>query len=231
TTLFRSLRRLRIEARGRLVEDRYPAVAHQQFGNAEALTHAARIGGDRPVGGGAESHPLECCRDALLRQFARHASELRRIGEVLPAGHHVVEADCVRQVADLALDLQRPAQRVLAQDADASLARFREAEQHQDRRGLARAVGAEQADHLALVNGKVDAGHGHRFAIALGEALRFENDRAHRRPYLITAPPSTSAATAITPSPTAPHIVEVLTVTRNCTLSEMVSFEARTATM
>src|SRR5690606_12547144 len=37
------LRRLRIEARGRLVEDRYPAVTHQQFGNAETLAHAARI--------------------------------------------------------------------------------------------------------------------------------------------------------------------------------------------
>src|SRR5690606_11827072 len=137
----------------------------------------------------------------------------------------------VRQVADLALDLQRPAQRVLAQDTDASLARFRQAEQHQDRRGLARAVGTQQAEHLALVDGEVDAGHAHRVAIALAKALRFENDRAHRRPYLITAPPSPRAATAITPRPAAPHIVEVLTVTRNCTLSETASLEDRTDTM
>src|SRR5690606_38343644 len=121
-------------------------------------------------------------------------------------------------------------QRVLAENADASFACFGQTEQHQDRRGLAGAVWAKQADHLALVDGKVDAGHGHRVAIALGKALRFENDRTHRRPYLMTAPPSTRTATAITPSPAAPHRVEVFTVTRNCTLSETVSLEARTDT-
>ena len=43
-------RRLRIEAGGRLVQDRDLGVLHQDFGEPEPLAHAAREGVDRLVG-------------------------------------------------------------------------------------------------------------------------------------------------------------------------------------
>ena len=72
---------------------------------------------------------------------------------------------------------------------------------------------------------------GDRIAVTLGKPLRFENDCAHRRPYLKTAPPRTSTAAAITPRPAAPQSVEVLTVTRNCTSCDTGPPAARTVTM
>ena len=106
-----------------------------------------------------------------------------RVGEILPAGHAVVEADLVRQVAHLALDLERLAQRILAEDPDRAGSGLRQTQQHQDRGGLASSVGTEQADHLAGLDDEIDTRYRHRLAVSLREALRFDDcRRAHRRP-------------------------------------------------
>src|SRR5690606_17642603 len=128
-------------------------------------------------------------------------------------------------------DRERLSQRVLAEDVDGAFARLGESKQHQDRRRLARAVGTEQADNLALADAEVDARNGGEVAVCLRQAFRLKNDFAHRRPYLVTAPPRISAAAAMMPRPAAPHMVEVRTVVRNCTLSDTVSFSARSETM
>ena len=101
---------------------------------------------------------------------AGEAVELGRVAQVLAAGHAAVEPDVVGQVADLALDAQRLAGRVEAHDADDAPGRLGQAEQHQDGRRLAGAVGPEQAEHLAGPDREVERLDGGEVAVLLGQA-------------------------------------------------------------
>ena len=78
-----------------------------------------------------------------------------------------VEADVVRQVADMSLDLERIAQRVEAEHLRRAAGGLGQAEQHQDGRGLARTVGAEETEHLALVDVQVQRTDGDLVVVAL----------------------------------------------------------------
>src|SRR5262249_27624774 len=89
-----------------------------------------------------------------------------------------------------------------------------EPEQHEDGRGLAGAVRAEQTEDLAAPHRERHVVDGARAVVALGEPLRVDDDVAHRRPNLATAPTSTSSETAMMPMPVTPHSVDVVTPTR-----------------
>ena len=64
-------------------------------------------------------------------------------------------------------------------------------------------------------DGKRDAVDDGRAVVALGEVLRLDDVAAHRRPNHTTAPTMTSSAPPMSATPTMPHIVEVVTATRN----------------
>ena len=150
-----------------------------------------------------------------LRMRLGNAHQPRRVVQIIGRGHVVVEADRVRQIADQALDRERLAHRVMPEYASLPGADVAQAEQHQNRGGLAGAVGAEQAEDFARADIEVDAIDGDRRAIALGEAFGLD-DRgdAHRRPKRTTAPTMMSSAAPMMPTPATPHMVEVVTVTR-----------------
>jgi len=207
-------RRLRVEAAGRLVEDRHRRALHQDFGDRQALAHAARIGAHGLAAGLFEAHPLQRRRDALVGLGGLQPAEGRGVAQIGDPAEVVVEPDRVRHVADAPLDLERLAQRIEAGDDDATRSRLGQAEQHQDRRRLAGAVRPEQAEHLARFDRKVETVDRERRAIALGQRLGANDRIAHRRPNRPTAPTSTSSAMTITPRPATPHSVEVSTVTR-----------------
>jgi hypothetical protein len=76
--------------------------------------------------------------------------------EVLGDGQVLVERETLRHVADLALDLQPFGAQVEAEHRAFSLIRRQQAAHDADRRCLAGAVGAEEADDLALRHGHVD---------------------------------------------------------------------------
>src|SRR5690606_31153520 len=59
------LGRLRVEPRGRFVEDSDPGLAHQQFGQPEPLAHAAREGRHALIGNAVKADPGECPCDPL----------------------------------------------------------------------------------------------------------------------------------------------------------------------
>ena len=218
-------RRLRIEAGGRLVEDRDLGALDDDLGQPQPLPHAAREGRDALVRDFREAHARQRVRDALGPFPQRQAHQLRGVGEILHRGEIVVEADGVGQIADTPLDLQRRARRIVAEHADMAGRNFGQAQHHQDRGGLAGAVGPEQAEHLAALDGEADGIDRIRAAVALGEIPSpdddvmgrdiFVPDIAHRRPNLATAPSINSSATPITPAPAMPHTVEVATVMRN----------------
>ncbi len=143
-------RRLRIEAGGRLVEDRDLGVLHQDLGEAEPLPHAAREGLDPLVGDIVQADVIERVRDLRLALVALEADQAAGVVHVLGRGQIVVEADRVGQIADPTLDLQRLAHRIVAQHPHLSVRDLGQAEHHQDGGGLAGAVRAEQPEDLAL---------------------------------------------------------------------------------
>ena len=136
---------------------------------------------DLLVGRVGQPDALEQRVDAVLGHVRVHAVEPARVAQVLAAGHAAVEADGVGQVADVALDLERACARIDAQHARRAAGRLGQAEQHQDRRRLARAVGPEQAEDLALVDRQVELVDRRELAVLLGQAARMDGNRRRRR--------------------------------------------------
>ena len=219
---------MRIETRRRLVEDGDLRALHQDFGKAEPLPHAAREGGDALVGEFGKPDPLDRVGDALLALGEAKADQARGIAQIVGGGEIVIEADRVRQIADAALDRERLARRIEAEHAHFAAGDVGQAEHHQDGRRLARAVRAEETENLAAPDGERDVVDGDRRAVVFGEACGLDDGvLAHRRPNLATAPTMTRSATPMMPTPAMPHIVEVVTVTRNVLEADSPRAEAR----
>src|SRR5580700_9623277 len=219
---------VRIEARGRLVEDGDLRAFHQDFGKAETLPHAAGEGGDTLVGKFAKPDLLDRVGDALLAFGEPKADQACGIAEVIGGGEAVVKADRVRQISDAAFDRERLARRIEAEHAHLAAGDFGQAEQHQDGRRLARAVGTEKSENLPAPDGERDVVDSDRRAVVFGEAGGLDDGIfVHRRPNLATAPTMTRSATPMMPTPAIPHIVEVVTVTRNVLEADSPRAEAR----
>ena len=170
---------------------------------------------------------------------AVEAVEPRRVAQVLATRHALVEADRIGQVADPTLDLARLPGRVQTHDRGLAVGRLGQAEEHQDGRGLARAVLAEQAEDLARVDLQVQAVDGRERAVSLGQLARPDDrlgplvagvgggcgrgwrgvegwslDAAHRRPNRRNVSHSPTSTMTIRPIPTAPQSRDVSIVTR-----------------
>src|SRR6187401_2987744 len=139
----------RVDGRRRLVEDEDLRILDEGIGDAEPLEHAPRVGIGGMVGRVRQAHLLEELDDPRRRLRRVEAVQARRVVEVLAAGEPAVKSDAVRQVADPTLHLERVARRVEADDARLAVARLREAQEHEDRRRLARPVRPEESVDLA----------------------------------------------------------------------------------
>ena len=89
-----------------------------------------------------------------------------------------VEADGVGQVADAPLHLARMARRVEADDPRLAAGRLGQPEQHEDGRGLAGAVLAEQPEDLARPDLEVELVDGDERVVALRQAARLDDGSA-----------------------------------------------------
>ena len=105
---------LGVEADGRLVDDHELRIAEQRLGDADALPHAARVAAEAPVGGAVEVDELEQLAHAAVELDAREALQPPEVEEELARGQPVVDAEVLRQVAELAAQRQRVARRVPA---------------------------------------------------------------------------------------------------------------------
>src|SRR5262245_15138933 len=153
--------------------------------------------------------------DLVLALGTIEPHQPRGVAQVLGGAEIVIEADLVGQVADPALHRERFAHRVMATDADLPVRDLGQAQHHQDGGGLAGAVRTEQPENLALRHRERNAVDDSRSVVALGEIVRLDDVATHRRPNHTTAPIITSSAPPISAMPTMPHIVEVVTATRN----------------
>ena len=150
----------RIEAHGRLVEEEDVGLGDQRAGDLEPAPLAAAEALDRAVEEAVEAQRRRELADSLRGHGAIDAPEAGVDVEVAqPAEravhHRVLEDDAARLARR-----ERFTRDVEARDARASGARHDRRRQHADRRRLAGAVGAEQAEDLARGDGEVDALHG-----------------------------------------------------------------------
>ena len=166
--------------------------------------------------------------DPLLALGGLEADQPRGIAQIIGGGELIVEADRIGQIADAALDRERLARRIEAEHADVAVGNVGQPEHHQDRRGLAGAVGAEQTENLAAADRERDVIDRGRCAVLLVRPVASMTAVcAHRRPNLATAPTITRSATPMMPTPAMPHMVEVVTVTRKVVEADSPRAEAR----
>src|ERR1700704_2150918 len=150
-------RRLRVEARGRLVEDRNLRVLHQDLGEPGALAHAAREGLSPLVDHVREPDMDERVVDPPLALGSIQSDEPRGVAHIVGRAEIVIEADLVGQIADPAFDRERLPHGIVAEHAGLPIRDVAQAEQHQDSGGLAGAVRAEQPENLPARDVERDA--------------------------------------------------------------------------
>ena len=116
------------------------------------------------------------------------AAQVREVVDRLPAGQLVVERELARQVAQAPMDGDRIGGRVDAEHRRPPARRADVVEQGADRRRLAGAVRAEEAEGLALVDGQVDVDDAPVRAVGLRQLLGLDH-----RGHAVTSFPVTDA--------------------------------------
>ena len=146
-----------IEARRRLVEEQHVRVVHQRGGEVEAAPHAAGVRADAAIERVADVDEGAELDQPAVDLVAGQAVELALEAQQLEAGLLRVERDILQGDADVQAHLLGTVDDVEARHRCPAAGRGQEGAQHLDRRGLAGAVGPEQAVDLPLVDGEVKA--------------------------------------------------------------------------
>ena len=164
----------RVEPAGRLVEDEQVGAGHQGGDQDDLLPVPLGVGAD--LLGGIEVEPGDQLVPVGLVDLAVDASEEL---EGLGAGERRPQVRLAGHEGQAAVGLDRLALAVQAEDLGPPLGRADQPEQQPDRRGLARPVRAEVADHLALRDLEVEVVEGGDAAVALGQPLRAYGRGSH----------------------------------------------------
>jgi hypothetical protein len=170
--------RLGVDARGRLVEQEQLRIGQRAGAERGPLLPAAR----------------QLARDLLLAAFepepgdhrlggarrARQAVDARDEFQILAHRKILVETEVLRHVADARLDLCGFGADVEAEAGAAALVGREQAAQHADGGGLARAVGAEEAEDRAAPDLHRQVADDHSPAERFGQAAHVDDDVARR---------------------------------------------------
>src|SRR6266436_8195087 len=135
--------RLRIDARGRLVEEKELRVRQRAGPEREPLFPATRELAGKLRLATLESEPL----DHRTRRRRRVGNTIEACDEFQVLAHReiLVEAEALRHVAHAALDLVCLGADVIAEAGAVTFVRREQPAQHPDGRGLARAVRTQEA--------------------------------------------------------------------------------------
>jgi hypothetical protein len=140
---------LRVEPGGRLVEEQHVRSVDQTERDVEPALHTAGVGADRTVRGLGKIEPVEQLDHPLLEPAATQSVQPALQHEVVPAGGQRVGAGVLGDHSDPPPDPVRVAEHVVAVDHGPAGVRPGQRGQDLDSGGLAGAVRAEQAEHLA----------------------------------------------------------------------------------
>ncbi len=140
----------RIHARGGFVQQQQPWLVQQAGRQRQALLPAAGQRSRQLFGAALQAQVFQCAFHGVLAVghaiHARHEIQVLSYGQVVPVG------ELLRHVAHVPLDLFAVAQDVVAQAGAAAGVRCQQAAHQADRRGLAAAVGAQEAEDLAFAH-------------------------------------------------------------------------------
>src|SRR4051794_17822550 len=175
---------LGIEAIGRLVEHQDARIAEQRRRDVQSLAHAQRVALHPAMPRGGEPDEVEHLIDARFVD----ADRARDDAQVVASAPARVEAALLE---DRAHRPRRLLQRGVGRAADRGAAgrRAHEAEERAQRRGLAGAVGAQEARHLAGRDAEREVLDGRRRPVALGQPVHLEG-RRHRASVASSRPPA-----------------------------------------
>ncbi len=160
----------RVQPRGGLVKHEQLGVICERSNEGDLLPVALRVVADplRRV----EVEPLDEGGPATLVQPAPGGAEDI---ETLPPGEPRPERDVASHVGEALVERRSVMPRVRSEELDVPATRSDEAEDHTDRRRLARSVGTDEAVDLSLRDLEVEPVKGVDGAIALGQPLRADD--------------------------------------------------------
>ncbi|GJD77875.1 hypothetical protein NBEOAGPD_1086 [Methylobacterium gregans] len=171
----------RVEGRERLVEEQDLGAGDEGAGERHALLLAAGELGRHPLGEVGHLHEVEHGERPRAALGLAHAPHLQAEGDVVAAIEVGEQGVALEHHRGAALRRRGVAHRARADDHVAGGHRLVAAD-HPQGRGLAAARGAEQAAIGAGADLEVDAVHGNRAAVALGQADQLDIHASLPRP-------------------------------------------------
>ena len=108
---------------------------------------------------------------AFFAQFVGHFEQVGVEADILVDREFFVEAEPLRHIAQVRLAGLGVGHDIDAVDEDAAAVRLHHAGQHPHGRGLAGAVGTDQAENLAAVDGERQTVHGGNLGKPLGQSI------------------------------------------------------------
>jgi hypothetical protein len=108
-----------------------------------------------------------------------HAAQPGEEPQELLSGHPVLQRELTRQISDPRPDLHAFLPDVHPEDPRPPAGRMQEAQERADRRRLARPIGSEKTENLALLHRKVHVPDAPTLAVLFGQALGLYR-RTHR---------------------------------------------------
>src|SRR5690349_10749659 len=150
--------RLRIDARGRLVEQQKLRIGQRAGAERKALLPSAREFAGKLRLTVLEPEPVD--HGAGRRRRMGKTIEARDEFQVLAHREILIETEALRHVADVMLDLVGLRADVIAKARAAAFVGGKQTAQHADRRGLARPVRPEEAVDLPALDAQRQVAHG-----------------------------------------------------------------------
>ena len=160
----------RVEPGRRLVEDEQVRLVLERHDQPDLLLVALGVLAEAPAR--VEVEPLDQVVDVGA---VDPAAQVREVGDGVGAGQAVVQVELARQVADPPMDRDRVDGRLDAEHRGPAAGRTDEVEQDPHRRRLARAVGSEEPEDLALADLEVEVDDAAVRAVRLREALGLDD--------------------------------------------------------
>ena len=162
--------RSRVEAAGWLVEHQQVGVVERALDDADLLPVPARELAQRPV-----HVRLEALGELGRSPEVVHAAHVGEERDQLAAGEPRVVREVAREVAEPRPDGEAVAAAVEAEERGRAARRVQQVEQRADGRRLAGAVRAQEAEHLASLDGHRDALDPACAAVALGQLVGLDH--------------------------------------------------------
>ena len=156
-----------IDAGRRLIKQQDARLRNQRAGERELLLHAAAEPPGQTIGEAIHIEHAEILIAALIDLPGRNVTEIADVADVFRDAEIGIEAERLRQIADLRARLARG----LAEDFGLARSRLHDAAEYLERGCFAGAIGTDQAENFSLANFKVDGAYCLDGAVVLSQRV------------------------------------------------------------